>query len=62
MNCVLVKDELLELLKEVKTHIINGTCCETCSTPCGHTGRCAMAMSNLMVDIQMLENSYQKQK
>lgn len=60
MNCVLVKNEILELLNEVKEHIKKGTCCETCPHQCGQNGRCAMAMSNLMIDIQMFENSYQK--
>ena len=60
MECLLVKDEILALLSQVKEHIKKGSCCETCPNKCGQDGRCAVAMSNLMIDIQMFENSYQK--
>lgn len=60
MNSILVKDKIIELLSQVKEEIKSGVCCETCHHKCEQKGRCAVAMSNLMMDIQMFENSYQK--
>lgn len=60
MQCLLVKDELLELLKQVKLQIISGQVCENCPNKCEQNGRCAMSMANLMTDIQLFEQSYTK--
>jgi len=60
MQCLIIEDKILELLKEVKAQITTGMVCENCPNKCNQDGRCAMSMANLMVDIQIFEQSYMK--
>lgn len=62
MHCLILEDKVLELLKEVKKQITSGMVCENCPNQCEQNTRCAMAMANLMTDIQIFENSYTKRR
>ena len=61
MNCILIEDNVLEFLDETMQQMSKGLVCCKCPNPCDKTTtRCAVAMKNLLTDINMFVDSYKK--
>lgn len=60
MNCILIEDDILEILDAVHEQIQKNLVCCKCPTPCDKTTRCALAMKNLQTDIHMFVDAYRK--
>lgn len=61
MNCVLIEDNVLQFLDEIEKQMVKKLVCCKCPNPCnGETSRCARSMKNLLTDIHLFKESYQK--
>lgn len=60
VNCILIEDDVLEMLDEVQKQMEKGLICCKCSNPCEKNTRCAAAMKNLLTDIHMFVDAYAK--
>lgn len=59
-SCILIEDNVLEFLDETEKQMSKGLVCCKCPNPCDKTGKCALAMKNLLVDIKMFVEAYKK--
>ena len=61
MNCVLIEDNVLEFLDEIEKQMQKKLVCCKCPNPCNSEGsRCAVAMKNLLTDINIFMQDYKK--
>lgn len=59
-SCIIIEDNILELLDEVDQQLTKNIVCCKCENPCDKTSRCALAMKNLLTDLHIFTDSYQK--
>lgn len=59
-SCILIEDNVLEFLDETEKQMSKGLVCCKCPNPCDKTGKCVLAMKNLLVDIKMFVEAYKK--
>lgn len=57
-SCLVIEDNILELLEEVETQLGKGIICCKCKNPCEKNNRCALAMKNLLTDIDIFKKAY----
>ena len=58
---LLIEDDVLVFLDEIQKQMDKKIICCKCPNPCGNeTSRCAVAMKNLLTDINMFVTSYKK--
>lgn len=57
-SCVVIEDNILEFLDEIETQLGKGIICCKCQNPCDKKSRCAVAMRNLLTDIDLFKKSY----
>lgn len=57
-SCIVIEDNILELLDEIESQLSKGIICCKCKTPCEKNTRCAMAMKNLLTDIDIFTKAY----
>lgn len=60
MNCIVMEDNILELMDEIDKQMNSGLVCCKCPNPCNKDSRCALAMKNLLTDIHMFVDAYRK--
>ena len=58
MSCVVLEDNILEFLNEIETQMGKGIICCKCEKPCDKNTRCAVAMKNLLTDIELFKKAY----
>ena len=59
MDCIVIQNDILELISEVETQLSSGVTCCKCKKPCNKEGtRCAVAMKNLLTDINIFKKAY----
>ena len=58
MNCLLIEDDVMELVHELQEQLTSGVVCCKCPNPCDKTGRCAIALKNLITTTKLFEEAY----
>lgn len=63
-NCIIMDDNIIELLNEVEQQMKKGIVCCKCQNPCNKEGikssRCSLSMKNLLVDIGLFKDAYEE--
>lgn len=60
MDCIVIENNILELINEIETQLSSGVTCCKCKEPCNKEtmSKCAMSMKNLLTDISIFKKSY----
>lgn len=59
MDCIVIENNILELINEIEQQLSSGVTCCKCKEPCNKEGtRCAVAMKNLLTDINIFKKAY----
>lgn len=61
MNCLLIEDDVMELVHELQEQLTSGVVCCKCPNPCDKSGRCAIALKNLITTTKLFEEAYVSQ-
>ena len=62
MNCLLIEDDVMEILQELEHQLDSGIICCRCEHKCDGSGRCALSKKNLLTDLKIFKDSYMKQQ
>ena len=57
-SCVIIEDNIMEFLDEIETQLSKGIICCKCTNPCEKNTKCAVAMKNLLTDIELFKKAY----
>ena len=62
MDCIVIENNILELINEIEQQLSSGVTCCKCKNPCNKSedsiSRCSMSMKNLLTDISIFKKSY----
>ena len=62
MDCIVIENNILELINEIEQQLSSGVTCCKCKNPCDKSNenitRCAMSMKNLLTDISIFKKMY----
>ena len=61
MNCLVIEDNVLEIINELQQQLESGVVCCRCGNKCESQTTCALSMKNLLTDIKIFKEAYQKQ-
>ena len=58
MKCLIIEDNILEILDEIEEQMKKDIICCKCKEPCNKNSKCSMAMKNLLTDIGIFKQAY----
>lgn len=61
MDCIVIENNILELINEIEQQLSSGVTCCKCKNPCDKSesiSRCSMSMKNLLTDISIFKKMY----
>lgn len=58
MKCLIIEDNVIEILDEIEEQITKDLICCSCAHPCDKKSKCSIAMKNLLTDIRIFKESY----
>ena len=62
MDCIVIENNILELINEIEQQLSSGVTCCKCKNPCNKSedsiSRCSMSMKNLLTDISIFKKMY----
>ena len=58
MHCVVLENDILKFIEEIENQLKKEVICGKCKKPCDKNTRCAVAMKNLLTDVELFRKAY----